>query len=425
MTQYGYALVGLTATIAMLVGVLTFAVLRVVAGARDTSRRLRDSSSADTAILSAALQDAVNRLKAQEQATSARAAASDELRGQIADSLTAGLIVVDGEGRIQVLNPAGRRLLDLKTDRVGEPYLPVLAAAPALAALIAECLKNRAPIVRRSVEVPGTLTATHLGVTVSPLAGETNASAASGAGTRGAICLFSDLTNVVELEQQLRLKETLARLGELTAGIAHEFRNGLATIHGYSRLIDPAALPTQYRPYVEGIRQEAEALGKVVTNFLNFARPDQVAFAPVDVESLVRRTADDLRHDLPPSTAIDLAGEFRQIDGDEVLLKQAIGNLLRNAAEACDVNGVKPAITVTGTVDAAHRLLRVSVDDNGPGIPEATREKVFTPFFTTRSRGTGLGLSIVQKIVLTHNGRVAIGASRSGGASIQLIFPLP
>src|SRR5207253_3052201 len=82
--------------------------------------------------------------------------------------------------------------------------------------------------------------------------------------------------------------ETLARLGELTAGIAHEFRNGLATIHGYSRLIDPAALPEKYQPYVEGIRQEAEALGKVVTNFLNFARPDQVVFAPVDLEALAR-----------------------------------------------------------------------------------------------------------------------------------------
>ena len=417
MTQYGYALVGMAATIAMLVGVLTFAVLRVIAGARDASRRLRDTSGADTAILSAALQDAVNRLKAQEQATSARADASDELRGQIADSLTAGLIVVDGSGRIQVLNPAGRRLLDLKSEHVGEPYLSVLAAAPALVALIAECLKERAPIVRRSVEVPGALSATHLGVTVSPLAGAGN--------TRGAICLFSDLTNVVELEQQLRLKETLARLGELTAGIAHEFRNGLATIHGYSRLIDPAALPSQYRPYVEGIRQEAEALGKVVTNFLNFARPDQVAFAPVDIESLVRRTADDLRHDLPASTAVDVVGEFGRIEGDEVLLKQAIGNLLRNAAEACDVSGVTPAITVSGAVDAAHHLLRVSVDDNGPGIPEAARDKVFTPFFTTRSRGTGLGLSIVQKIVLTHNGRVAIGASPAGGASIQLIFPLP
>src|SRR5207237_9509984 len=193
----------------------------------------------------------------------------------------------------------------------------------------------------------------HLGVTVSPLFD------ASGE-PHGAICLFTDLTTVVDLEEQVRLKDSLARVGELTAGIAHEFRNGLATIHGYSRLIDPAALPPQYRPYVEGIRQETEALGKVVTNFLNFARPDQVVFAPVDLESLVRRTADDLRHDLPASTAIAVAGEFGRIDGDEVLLKQAIGNLLRNAAEACDVSGVAPAITVTGAMDAPHRLLRVS-----------------------------------------------------------------
>jgi signal transduction histidine kinase len=416
MTQYGYALVGLTATIAMLVGVLTFAILRVVAGARDASRNLRENS-ADTAILSAALQDAVTRLKAQEQATSARADASDHLRGQIADSLTAGLIVVDTSGQIQVLNPAGRRLLNLTAAHIGDPYLTVLASVPALAALITEFLRDGVPIVRRSVEVPGALMATPLGVTVSPLPASDNA--------RGAICLFSDLTNVVELEQQLRLKETLARLGELTAGIAHEFRNGLATIHGYSRLIDPSALPAQYRPYVEGIRQEAEALGKVVTNFLNFARPDQVVFAPVDLEALIRKTADDLRHDLPANTAITVTGAFDRIDGDEVLLKQAIGNLLRNAAEACDVNGTRPEIAVNGAIDAAHHLLRVSVDDNGPGIPEDTRDRVFRPFFTTRSRGTGLGLSIVQKIVLTHNGRVAIGTSAAGGASIQLIFPLP
>ena len=152
---------------------------------------------------------------------------------------------------------------------------------------------------------------------------------------RGAICLFSDLTNVVELEEQLRLKETLARLGELTAGIAHEFRNGLATIHGYSRLIDPESLPAQYRPYVEGIRQEAEVLGKVVTNFLNFARPQQVLFAPVDLGLVARRASDDIRHELPEGTTIEVTGHFGQIDGDDVMLRQVFSNLVRNAAEAC------------------------------------------------------------------------------------------
>ena len=126
----------------------------------------------------------------------------------------------------------------------------------------------------------------------------------------GVICLFSDLTAVVELEEQLRLKETLARLGELTAGLAHEFRNGLATIHGYSRLIDVEALPPKYRPYVEGIRQEAEALGKVVTNFLSFARPENVVLSPVDLGVIARRAADDLRNELPAGTSLTVDGTF-------------------------------------------------------------------------------------------------------------------
>ena len=415
MTRAGYALIGLTAFIAMLVGIMTFALLRVFAGARDTQRALR-SGGADAAILSAALQEAVGKLKAQEQAMSARAQASDLLRGQIADSLTSGLLVVDGAGRVEVLNPAGRRLLALSSEHVGDSYVDIRAGAAPLADVVSECLATGKPIVRRSVEMQGAMKGTHFGVTVSPLerAGD----------TRGAICLFTDLTSVIELEEQLRLKETLARLGELTAGIAHEFRNGLATIHGYSRLLDPEALPVKYRPYVEGIRQEAETLGMVVTNFLNFARPQQVSFAPVELGRVVRRAADELRHELPAGTRIDVAGEFPEIEGDEVLLRQVFGNLIRNAVEACEAKGIEAVVTITGQIDRSHGTCRVTVDDNGPGIPAEDREKVFRPFFTTRSRGTGLGLAIVQKIVVTHHGRVSAGASPAGGARIEATFRL-
>jgi nitrogen fixation/metabolism regulation signal transduction histidine kinase len=412
-TQAGYALLGLTAITAMLVGVLTFALLRIAAGARDARRHLR-ANSADAHMMSAALQEAVNKLKAQEQAMSARAAASDHLRGQIADSLTAGLLVVDTDGRVQVLNPAGRHLLELDSEPVGMRYQDALAAAPSLVAVIDQCLKSGQAIVRRTVEMSPTMTATHLGVTVSPLAAD----------TRGVICLFADLTDIVELEEQLRVKETLARLGELTAGIAHEFRNGLATIHGYSRLLDPQALPAQYRPYIEGIRQEAETLGQVVTNFLNFARPEQLSLASVDLGRIARRAADDLQHELPAGTTINMAGEFAEVQGDEVLLRRVFGNLLRNAAEACESVGRTPSILVEGRIDRAHRTCRVSVEDNGPGIPAGQREKVFHPFVTSRSRGTGLGLAIVQKIVLTHQGRVTIGSAREGGAAVELTFRL-
>jgi signal transduction histidine kinase len=250
--------------------------------------------------------------------------------------------------------------------------------------------------------------------TISPLA--------AGDGEReGAICLFSDLTTVYELEEQLRLKEALARVGELTAGIAHEFRNGLATIHGYGRLIRTDDLPPVYRPYVDGIRQETEALGHVVTNFLQFARPERVVFASVDLQPLIQRAADELLRELPPDTVVRLRGRFSEIEGDEVLLRQVFDNLIRNAAEACHARGTAPQIEIHGEVD--ERACRVSVDDNGPGVPAAARSKVFQPFFTTRSRGTGLGLAIVQKVVVTHNGRVTVGESPVGGASFQMTFP--
>jgi signal transduction histidine kinase len=228
---------------------------------------------------------------------------------------------------------------------------------------------------------------------------------------------------VFDLEDQLRLKETLARLGELTAGIAHEFRNGLATIHGYSRLIDPQELPERYRPYVAGIRQETEALGEVVTNFLNFARPEPLSLAPVDLGVVVRRAVDDLRHDAP-DVVVTVDGEFGRIEGDDVLLRQVFSNLLRNAAEAAAGAAVRPAIHIRADVDSERGRCGVLVDDNGPGIAPEARDKVFRPFFTTRSRGTGLGLAIVQKVVLSHGGRISVAESPEGGARFQLSFKL-
>src|SRR5215208_6879141 len=118
MTQAGYALVGLTVMLAVLAGVLTFAVLRFAAAARDTRRHLR-GSGAEAALLSAALQDAVTKLKAQEQAMSARAMASEQLNSQIVESVTAGLLLVDDTGCVEILNPAARRMLDISTDAAG------------------------------------------------------------------------------------------------------------------------------------------------------------------------------------------------------------------------------------------------------------------------------------------------------------------
>ena len=412
MNAYAYSLLGVTAVVAALVGVVVFALLRFVSASRGARQAIRDGRG-ETALLSTALQDALARLAEQQRATSARAAASEELSAQVFDSLTAGLIVVDGDGKVRITNPAAARMLSLPADRTGAPYVEVLAAAPPLAAVVAEGLSAKRPLLRRALHVEMDGRPWHFGVTVSPLG--------DGGGSSGVICLFSDLTQVVELEQQLQQKEALARLGELIAGIAHEFRNGLATIHGYSRLIDPAQLPERMRPCIDGIRHETDALSHVVTNFLNFARPEQVLLLPVDVGGVARRVVHDLQPEVPDDARIEVVGTFAEVEADEIMLRQLFANLIRNAVEACVNARVAPHVTLEGQLDSGRLAVRVL--DNGPGIPDADRSRIFQPFFTTRSRGSGLGLSIVQKIALLHNARVSVGASPAGGACIELSLP--
>jgi signal transduction histidine kinase len=415
MTPSGYAFLGLTAIVAVLLSTLTFAVLRFSVAARDARRKRHDGAND---MLSFALHEAVAKLRAQERATAARADASERLSGEIISGLTAGLVVVGLEGDIRILNPAGRRMLDLPDSAP----LDVCRAALdelSLSAVIDECLATQKAVVRRSVTLPEPRHGvSHIGITVSPLFDEDGQ-------MNGAICLFTDLTAVKQLEEQLRLKDSLATVGELTAGIAHEFRNGLATIHGYSKLFNLKELPESYRPYVEGIRAEAESLGRIVTNFLNFARPAQLALADVDLRAICERAADEITADARAlGGSVHVQGDFGAIEGDEVLLRQAFSNLLRNALEACAGASVPPQIVVLGEVDGAQRFSRICVMDNGTGIDPRLREQVFRPFFTSKRDGTGLGLALVQKIVVFHNGRVAIGTAPIGGASVQVTLPM-
>jgi two-component system, NtrC family, sensor histidine kinase PilS len=416
MTQTGYAVLGLTAIVASLIGILVFAILRFASAASDSKRYLTENRS-ETAFVTAALQEALTKLKAQEREMSARAEASERLSGEIVESLTAGLLVVGSDQKIRILNPAGRRMLNVDERVLSQSYRDVLREFMPLASTVEECLRTARPIVRRTLEIQSTnRQVTHVGVSVSPLSDGRSE-------LHGVICLFTDLTPVVEMEAQLRLKDSLARVGELTAGIAHEFRNGLATIHGYARLLDLNALPASYRPHVEGIRQETDSLGEVVTNFLNFAKPTSVSAAPVDLRVIAERAAEDVRVEARAhGGSVIVRGTFAVVEGDDVLLRQAFSNLVRNAVEASIGASRPPEVVIEGQMESDH--VRVSVDDNGPGIPVSERDRIFTPFFTTKGRGTGLGLALVQKIIVTHNGRVLVATSAKGGASMQVVLPL-
>src|SRR5262245_47773955 len=416
MNQSGYLFLGLTAIVAALSAVLAYAVVRFAVAARGLAKGQRREGG-EAAFMTNAMEEALQSLRQQERAMKARAEASERLSDEIVASLTSGLLVVDFGEVVRTLNPAGRRMLGLPESEWNRPYREVLHDLPELATLIDECLAQSQPVVRRTVRLEGPGRATHLGVTVSPIRDEAGRA-------YGAICLFADLREIMDLEDQLRLKESLARLGELTAGIAHEFRNGLATIHGYARLMEPERLPEDFRPYITGIRSETEELGQIVTNFLNFAKPTQLTLAVIDMRAIVERAADDIRSEVQARGGeLTITGHFDRVEGDDVLLRQAVSNLFRNALEACVDAHVTPKIVAEGTVDREQKLLRVTVTDNGPWIKPSVAERMFRPFFTTKARGTGLGLPLVQKIIVTHNGRVG-AVAHDGGARIAFTLPL-
>jgi signal transduction histidine kinase len=416
MSQHAYLLLGLSALLGVLAGVFAFAALRFVTAVRHL-RRERRPEGAETAFMLAAVEQAVARLREQERAMKARAEASEQLSGEIIASMTSGLLVVGRHEEVRIVNPAGRRLLGLPDGAGGRPLREVLAARRPLADAIGECLSTGRPIVRRALDMGEAGAATHLGVTVSPVLDPAGA-------LQGAICLFTDLTAVVDLEDQLRLKDSLARLGELTAGIAHEFRNGLATIHGYSRLLDLERLPAGYRPYVEGIRGETEALGEVVNRFLTFARPAELTLGPLDLQAAAERAAEEIRSEAQGRGGdVTLRGRFGVIEGDEVLLRQALSNLFRNALEACRDASIPPQIVLEGRLDPERRTVYLTLSDNGPGIDRGTADRIFKPFFTTKAGGTGLGLALVQKIIVTHNGRISAVEAPGGGARFEIVLP--
>ena len=418
MTQTQYLFLGLTAIVAALAAMLAFAVVKFFAAARATAKDMR-KEGAETAFMAAAIEDAVRKLREQERAMKARAEASERLSEEIIASMTAGLLVVGHDHMVRTINPAGRRLLDVPDAAAAGDFHSVLASAAPLADVIDQCLATGEAIVRRAVQTSrGGAGTMHLGVTVSPIRDESGSA-------HGAICLFTDLSDVVELEEQLRLKDSLARLGELTAGIAHEFRNGLATIHGYSRLFDLEQLPPNFRPYVQGIRDETESLGQVVTNFLNFAKPTELVVGPVDIRAIAERAAEDVAGDVRARGGeIVVRGEFGDVNGDEVLLRQAFSNLSRNALEACADANITPRITIEGERDDRHHVQRISVTDNGPGVDPQIAGRMFRPFVTNKPRGTGLGLALVQKIIVTHNGRVAVGPGDGSGTRFVVNLPL-
>jgi two-component system sensor histidine kinase HydH len=239
------------------------------------------------------------------------------------------------------------------------------------------------------------------------------------------ICLLSDLTELAALQKQIHMKENLAALGELSAGIAHEFKNALATISGYAQMIRSEAEPgTDLHEHGELILRQTRSLTHVVTEFLKFARPLELADEQVSLRPMIERIIAEIGEAVPGVSFVTM-GEYSEVSGDDALLRQAILNLARNAAEAASDNPAGGHVIIRGEIDKSGPLQgqRIFITDNGPGIQAEAMTKIFMPFYTTKANGTGLGLAVVQKIIVQHGGSIEPRNQPLGGAEFIVWLP--
>lgn len=378
-----------------------------------------------SAFMAASMQGVIQQLREQEKELERlhklekeRAEQTERLSEEVTRNMPAGLLVVNAVGIISSSNPAAEQVLGIRG--LGfRRYSEALGASSRLTELVAECLRTGRIFRREEVEhVPPAGDTRHLGVTISPIRREEGK-------ISGAICLLSDLTELAALQQRMQLKENLAALGELSAGIAHEFKNALATIAGYAQMI-PEASGSEAAEYANRILEQTRNITHVVAEFLKYARPLEIPDDRVDLQEVVKRAVAEVEQSVSQAR-IEFEGTFVDVGGDEGLLRQALLNLARNAAEACGEAAGGGHVMVRGEVieGADGGWQRITVTDNGPGIAPSAEHRLFRPFFTTKPNGTGLGLAVVQKIIVQHGGQVEARNCPKGGAEFIVTLPLP
>jgi signal transduction histidine kinase len=221
------------------------------------------------------------------------------------------------------------------------------------------------------------------------------------------------------MEEAIREKDALARAGELTAGIAHEVRNGLGTIVGYARMLERASLPDDPAAAARAIREECETLETVVRRFTDFVKLERLQPVESDLARLLERVVARERraHEEVLARLVGLAGPL-VVRADEELLERAFENLVRNAVEAAAAGGRHVEVSAR----EADGEVEVRIEDDGPGLAPGHPGEI-RPFYTTRPGGLGLGLPLARKIVLLHGGSLELAGRATGGVTVRVCLP--
>ncbi|MFN7959819.1 MAG: ATP-binding protein [Thermoanaerobaculia bacterium] len=324
-------------------------------------------------------------------------------------NLDTGVLLLDAGLAVVSVNPAACQQLDLGTPSLPAPLEEALSREPALAAELAAAARE-GKVIKRQEHLLGPRL---LGYTATPLKRDDGA-------LRGLLVLISDLTEVRRREEARQLEQGLAQLGEMSAGVAHELRNSVATLSGYLSLVERDDDPEAVKDYLGEIGREITHLRRVVEDFLAFARPGTARPEAVELEPMLRRIAADPALG-GAAVRFDVAAGVPSPMADAQLLERALRNLLANAVEA-ERRGPCP-----GPVEVVLRPVEDGVEiricDRGPGLPEEVRQRLFQPFVSGRPDGVGLGLSLAHRIVTLHRGALSLEDRSGGGTEARVFLP--
>jgi two-component system sensor histidine kinase PilS (NtrC family) len=337
----------------------------------------------------------------------------------IIDSITSGLMTTDPEGRVNFFNEAAANILAVDPKQaIGQPVRMLLDEKEDFLDQLQSKLAGRrflrmegAYLNRRGEEI-------YLGMSVSHLLFE-------GEKRSGLLFVFQDLTEIKRLEREVRLKENLATMGEMAAGMAHEIRNPLASISGSVQVLAEAdGLSEEEKRLMDIIVRESERLSGTLTEFLAYARPPRFEPDQIDLRQVVEETATLLGHSsevLPEhEIALRLPETPVMLFADPNQMKQITWNLARNALQAMPEGGrLEMALARNGAGGVV-----MTFRDEGIGISGGEVHKVFEPFSGSFKRGSGLGLAIVYRIVKDYNGVIQVDSVAQKGTVISVHFPL-
>jgi two-component system sensor histidine kinase HydH len=245
-------------------------------------------------------------------------------------------------------------------------------------------------------------------------------------GNRNTILVIRDLTEQKQLEAQLERKQRLTAMGELASGVAHEIRNPLNTIgtivQQLNKDFEPVNNSNEYHELTELVHSEVKRINDTVQDFLRFARPEPIEIAEFSLQEFLKQLHKQYQSVLAQNK-ISLNIKYNKdfiVKWDERKIKQVFINLLQNSIEAIDTNGNIDIIII----DIPNNELEIRFSDDGPGLDQAIRDKIFNLYFTTKAKGTGIGLSIVQRIIYEHNGVISIDENIRKGTTFIIHLPI-